>query len=276
VILLAQAGVYTVLDRVARRVMAGRDGGITVVAEPAPSGWSAGPARLSQAVIDGRTDKSDRADESDRAGKSGQAGKSDRPANAEDEDMPRNALTIGSRVLCLDGDCGEVSRILLDPVSRRITHVVVSDLGAGTPGWLVPLRVAVQSGDHVQLACSREELGGLELVAPSHVTTVGKLGAGGKGPTAVRYRDESLDEAAIRPEDQVRTGEGVVGSAIGVVTDPDDPAQMTHLLVEMGEERKRVAVPNSYISSMSTGAQLTVSSTEVWDLPVYAGDGHRP
>ena len=34
-------------------------------------------------------------------------------------------FTIGSEVSCSDGACGEVSRVIVDPVARVVTHLVV-------------------------------------------------------------------------------------------------------------------------------------------------------
>jgi hypothetical protein len=189
------------------------------------------------------------------------------------------AITLGSRVLCSDDQCGEVRRIVLDPRARRVTHLVVSGVDDERPGWLVPIGLATPVGDSVRLRCSADELHSLETAKPSHVEPVGGegsgsgAGAGGALPAAA-YRDEAHDKAAVRPGDQVRALDGVIGDAYGVVADRDDPAQVTHLLVEVGPgtERRRVAVPMRWIRSLRDGVQLTMSLSEVRELPTYVAD----
>ena len=34
-------------------------------------------------------------------------------------------ITIGAEVSCTDGVCGEVSRVVVDPVAKALTHLVV-------------------------------------------------------------------------------------------------------------------------------------------------------
>ena len=44
-------------------------------------------------------------------------------------------FTIGANVSCTDGACGEVSRVIVDPVADTVTHLVVEpSTGAGTVG----------------------------------------------------------------------------------------------------------------------------------------------
>ena len=46
-------------------------------------------------------------------------------------------LTIGADVSCADGVCGKVSRLVIDPRARTVTHLVVND--RQFQGRLVPL-----------------------------------------------------------------------------------------------------------------------------------------
>ena len=42
-------------------------------------------------------------------------------------------FTIGAEVSCSDGACGKVSRVVVDPVARTVTHLVVD-----RPAWHRP------------------------------------------------------------------------------------------------------------------------------------------
>ena len=45
-------------------------------------------------------------------------------------------VTIGAKVSCTDGDCGVVSRVVVDPVARTVTHLAVEPKhGKGSGGW---------------------------------------------------------------------------------------------------------------------------------------------
>ena len=48
-------------------------------------------------------------------------------------------LMIGATASCSDGVCGEVSRVVVDPVARTVTHLVVEPTGRRGLGRLVPL-----------------------------------------------------------------------------------------------------------------------------------------
>ena len=47
-----------------------------------------------------------------------------------DETTP---LVIGADARCTDGACGEVSRVVVDPVARAVTHLVVEQRPARGP-----------------------------------------------------------------------------------------------------------------------------------------------
>jgi hypothetical protein len=175
-------------------------------------------------------------------------------------------------VLCSDDQRGEVLRIVFDPLGRRVTHLVVSGPDGDRPGWLVPIGLATPVGDAVRLRCSAEELHALEAVRPSPTATFQESGPGGPPPAR---RGESFEQAAIHPGDRVRALDGVIGDAFGVLADVRDPAQATHLLVAMGPGGgpRRVAVPMRRISSLKDGVQLTLSVSEIRELPAYEAEG---
>ena len=55
---------------------------------------------------------------------------------------------LGSSVSCRDGPCGELTRIVVDPGPRSVTHLVVTPPQRGEAARLVPVR------------CSRQPAGG--------------------------------------------------------------------------------------------------------------------
>jgi len=71
-------------------------------------------------------------------------------------------FVIGSKATCSDGDCGEVSRVVVDPVARKVTHLVVEPKHREGLGRLVPLDLVDSRGGEVQLRCSLAEFDKLD------------------------------------------------------------------------------------------------------------------
>lgn len=195
------------------------------------------------------------------------------------------AITLGSTVLCSDdnvgalntpgGRRGEVLRIVFDPLGRRVTHLVVGGPDGARPGWLVPIGLATPVVGAVRLRCSAEELRALEAAKPPPAPNFGDAARAGSGGRPAPSGRESRDQSAINPGDRVRALDGVIGDALGILADGRDPAQVTHLLVAMGLGigPRRVAVPVRRISSLKDGVQLTLSVSEIRELPAYEVEG---
>ena len=75
------------------------------------------------------------------------------------ETMP---FTIGAEASCTDGVCGKVSRIVVNPVARVITHLVVEPrrLHGAAASFLFDL-VEATTGE-VRLRCTRAEFEALD------------------------------------------------------------------------------------------------------------------
>ena len=72
-------------------------------------------------------------------------------------------LDLGTEVRCSDGDLGELADIVIDPTTRRVTHLVVEPKHEYFTPRLVPVDL-VGSADAtpIVLTCSIEEAGKLE------------------------------------------------------------------------------------------------------------------
>jgi sporulation protein YlmC with PRC-barrel domain len=69
---------------------------------------------------------------------------------------------IGSEVACSDGVCGHLRRVVVDPVARSITHLVVEPGPWGGAGHLVPVARVTSAGKKILLGCARSEYDALE------------------------------------------------------------------------------------------------------------------
>jgi len=75
-------------------------------------------------------------------------------------------ISLGAQVECTDGYGGSLTGLILDPLARRLTHIVVQDYTVPAVEHLVPIgRVAGTTHDRVTLDCTRETLAALELFA---------------------------------------------------------------------------------------------------------------
>src|SRR5438105_3718231 len=77
-------------------------------------------------------------------------------------------LPVDAKAVCSDGDAGQVTDVIVDPVARRVTHVVIREDRLGSREFLVPLELVIDSSRaSVRLSCTRAELSQL----PEFTTT---------------------------------------------------------------------------------------------------------
>jgi hypothetical protein len=64
---------------------------------------------------------------------------------------------IGADASCTDGACGQVSRIILNPVNREVTHLAVDPKHRHGPGRLVPVDLVNAMTGQIRLRCTLAE-----------------------------------------------------------------------------------------------------------------------
>jgi sporulation protein YlmC with PRC-barrel domain len=203
-------------------------------------------------------------------------------------------FTIGAEAWCTDGECGTVSRVVIDPVARTVTHLVVEPPHRQGLGRLVPLDLVEVLTGEVRLRCSLETFKRLEAAEetqfPSESSQAGldrgqrlswpSYGLGGWGGTGpldlgagtaalpVTWESVPQGEVAVRRGEQVRALDGAIGRVQGLVISPQDN-QVTHVLLQEGHiwGRKAVAVPIAAVVSVDDGVQLNLTKQQVHDLP---------
>lgn len=183
-------------------------------------------------------------------------------------------FVIGSEVCCSDGVCGELRRVVVDPVGRRVTHLVVEPRLRREHGHLVPVDLVESANGGVRLRCDRA---GFEALDEAE-ETVFLPGARGRWQYAQEDMlswpyyglgelppDEAYEHPHVRTQDRVPEGEvqvrrgdrvqatdGVVGRVHGLVVEPRDH-RVTHILLEEGHlwGRRDVAIPVSAVAHTS-------------------------
>src|SRR5271163_4472750 len=71
-------------------------------------------------------------------------------------------FSIGTNVACSDGACGELTRLIVDPKSRTITHLVVGPRHHGGTARLVPMKFVESADKEIRLACTATEFDGFD------------------------------------------------------------------------------------------------------------------
>ncbi len=203
------------------------------------------------------------------------------------------SFTIGSDASCTDGTCGEVSRVVVDPVARAVTHLVVEPKGRKGLGRLVPLDLVDATEGEIRLRCTVAEFEALDPAeetqfvpgskgyasyGPEQVLSWPYSSLGGSAGVAgdtvsgvsetVTYDTVPAGEVEVRRGEHVHAADGEIGQVEGLVIDPRDH-RVTHVLLQQGHlwGRKEVAIPISAVTGVDDGIQLNITKHEVQELP---------
>ena len=143
----------------------------------------------------------------------------------------------------LDGPGGKVSRLIIDPATETVTHLVIQPKHRLGVGRLVPLDLVDTTAGDIRLRCTVEEFGGLEPAQEAELVDdgTGGLGIGGlnapmgvTSPMPAIVQDVvPLGEADVDRGDPVHALDGEIGRVHGLLVDPDDH-RVTHVLLRRG------------------------------------------
>jgi sporulation protein YlmC with PRC-barrel domain len=84
-------------------------------------------------------------------------------------------LVLGSPVRCVDSPFGELADVVIDPISRRVTHLVVQPEHRHDAARLVSIERAQSTADGIKLDLSAEELERLEPVQEAAFLRLGEF-----------------------------------------------------------------------------------------------------
>jgi sporulation protein YlmC with PRC-barrel domain len=203
-------------------------------------------------------------------------------------------ITIGARASCTDGPCGQVAQVVIDPIARKVTDLIVEPPHRSGLGRLVPLDlVASVEDDDVHLRCSLAQFEQLAFAEETHFVPGSNGGYGGyamgeavawpfytrgsfgatEGDITDAYDvvvDDDLPagDVTVRRGDPVQATDGAIGSVQGLVVD-EASHRVTHVLLQEGHlwGRKEVAIPIGAVTSVEAGIEVNLSRQQVEDLP---------
>ena len=193
---------------------------------------------------------------------------------------------IGADASCTDGACGQVSRIIVNPVTREVTHLAVGPKYRRGQGRLVPVDLVDTTTGQIRLRCTLAEFQTLrpaqeggsapDLDPSGHLGNpanqvrwvlgpVHDPGDAGQGVTVAYVPSGEVD---IRPELIVCATDGEIGPVQGLIVESGDH-RVTHVLLREGHiwGRKEVAIPIGGVTKIGTLLiHLSLTKHQVKDL----------
>ena len=216
-------------------------------------------------------------------------------------------LEIGNRVRCTDGVYGELADIVIDPLEKRVTHLVVQPEQGEGEARLVPIQLAKGRDDEqreIELECTLDEAQGFESVHEAAYLRLGESPAEdpdwdvgvedvlampyyagldvGQYPgeldsdVTVYYDRVPKGEVEVRRASAVISADGhSLGEVDGFVVDADE--HITHFVLERGHlwGRKEVTIPIGAVARVESDAvHVALSKDEVGALPAVRVGRH--
>ena len=214
-------------------------------------------------------------------------------------------LEIGNRVCCSDAQFGELADVVIDPLEKRVTHLVVQPEQGEGAGRLVPIQRAKGKDDEqreIELDCTLEEAQRFEPVREAAYLRLGEnpaddpswdvgvtevlalpyynAGVAYPGevasPVVVYYDRVPKGQVEVRRASAVISVDGhLLGEVDGFVVDAEE--HITHFVLERGHlwGRREVTIPIGAVAKIETDAvHIALSKDEVGALPTVRVGRH--
>jgi sporulation protein YlmC with PRC-barrel domain len=191
-------------------------------------------------------------------------------------------FVLGTEVSCTDGDCGELRRVVIDPVAGRVTHLIVEAKHREGLGRLVPLDMVDASTDDIRLRSTKAEFEKLPFAEETHFLTGSPGGPepdsadqallwpyfAGNVTLPVTEAAVPVGEVEVHRGERVHARDGEIGEVHGLVIDPRNQ-HVTHVLLQEGHlwGRKQIAIPVGAVTRVDDEVRLNLTKDEVRDLP---------
>ncbi len=198
-------------------------------------------------------------------------------------------IPVNAQVMCTDGEAGKSTAIIINPVTRTLTHFAAQERESLTPtARLVPIElVSKTTADKIHLTCTRAELSELDIFSETHYIPNTDVTLEYLEPYAtpldVNYlpvETESVPpgELAVHRGTTVEAADGYVGTVDEFVIDPNSN-HITHFVLQKGHiwGKKEMTVPVGAIDQVDESAvYLKLTKAELAELPSIAlKRGHR-
>lgn len=195
-------------------------------------------------------------------------------------------LPLNTEVHCLDGPCGRSTTVIVHPLTRCVTHLVVQPKGFGHSERMVPINLIRESTPNViRLYCSKKDFAAQEpfndvpfvLANDYWMDDIYMLEGGYVFWPYVQQAEQTFPmphippgELAIHRGAKVQASDGQeVGEVQAFLVSPGD-GRITHLILRKGHlwGKKNVTIPLSNIERIEQDQVfLTVDKRTIAALP---------
>jgi len=198
-------------------------------------------------------------------------------------------ISLGAKVECTDGECGQSTSIIVNPVGRKVTHFVLeNDDFVGHKDRIVPIeKIAGATRKVIRLNCTIQDVVTMKPFTETEYIRrdVSQYSSAYYGHEKYAYAEPyyfaedgaiSVDVESIPAGEQiahrgmvVEASDGKVGVVEGLVVNPESE-QITHLVLQEGHlwGKKDVALPISSIDRVvDNTVHLNLDKNSVGDLP---------
>lgn len=154
-------------------------------------------------------------------------------------------LALKAQVKCTDGSMGQVTRLIINPVSQKFTHIVVTEKGDKGDEYMIPVELITEANaKEVQLSITKVafylqkpfieyELAPLDMDDPVDTAGVAVWPYASPDDRRAGYdavKQTPHGELAVQRGYEVKATDGRVGTVSGFIVNPDSDA-ITHLVV---------------------------------------------
>ena len=192
-------------------------------------------------------------------------------------------IPIHAQVECTDGSAGKSTAVIINPVTRTLTHFAVEDHESLVPtARLVPVElVSETTPDKIHLTCTRAELNDLDVFSETRYIqnedATLEYVEPYMTPLDVHYlavETESVPpgELAVHRGTTVEASDGYIGTVGEFLVDPDT-SHITHMVLQKGHAwgKKEMTIPVAAIDRVDgVTVYLKLSKAELAALPSIA------
>jgi uncharacterized protein YrrD len=193
-------------------------------------------------------------------------------------------IAVHAKVICSGGhECGHTTYVVLNPVTDKMTHVVVQRTIWPDDERLVPIEFVVESAqDHITLSCSKEQIAEMDRFivtefiqskttrfAPDPYVLNWPFQYSESERIPVKHERIPVGEMAVHRGARVEATDGDAGHIDGFLVD-ETSEHITHLVLREGHlwGQKDVIVPVSAIDRIDEDVvHLKLDRKSIEELP---------
>jgi sporulation protein YlmC with PRC-barrel domain len=196
-------------------------------------------------------------------------------------------IPIDAAVECTDGPCGRSTYVVLNPVTRKVTHLVVKEKDLLHIERLVPMSLVKESTPQkIHLRCNKDKLGRLEYFIETHFVPADPVYSGSMYEAyeghmlwpyvipenaTIPLEEEQVPpgELAVHRGAQVHATDGQIGRVDEFLIEPES-GHITHLVLREGHlwGQRDVTIPVSAIERIQeSDVYLKLDKASVEALP---------